>query len=271
MIAARDPSSAFNSLLRKLQQHVPLSAAEQDALLSAFSSSYRVAKGDLIAQESRAGETLSVLLHGLALSSRSLLHGQSQTLALHLPGDLMDANAFVLGVERATVVAHMPCVVATISHRQLTTLITASPNIGLALWGQMTADAAIAQEWLLGLGQRSALQNAAHFICEVQARYRAAGLPADGAFAFPFTQETLGQILGLSAVHVNRVMKQLRRDRLVQVSRSTVKLLDPDALAALAGFDPIYLEPLPSAFLRIMAPPRARPAPLHAGDAQMSA
>lgn len=246
----------FAPFLRKLQRNVLLDACELQDLLTAFGRPRRVPRGGIVGEESRAGETVTVLLEGLACSSRSMARGQQQTVALHMPGDLLDGAAFLLGVERPTVLTFTPAVTASVSYSRLKALILDRPRIALALWSDMAADGAIAQEWLTGLGRRSALENVAHFICELHWRHQAAGLAGARSFKFPLTQEQLGAVMGLSVVHINRVLKQLKQDRLITLSRAALTVIEAEELAELAGFDPCYLRPPMPAFLHM---PNARP------------
>jgi CRP-like cAMP-binding protein len=105
-------------------------------------------------------------------------------------------------------------------------------------------DGAITREWLLGQGRRNALQRIAHLLCEIDARLRDVGQSSNGYFTLPVTQVELGDMLGLSAVHTNRVLQELRSRKLITWSGHSVQILDADGLCGLAEFDADYLAPV---------------------------
>ena len=131
--------------------------------------------------------------------------------------------------------------IATLSHATLRQLIDTYPRIGQALWRDTAADAAISHEWLVSMGRRSAYQRMAHLLCELKTRLEAVGKVSDGCFAWPMTQAEVGDALGLSAVHVNRMLQQLRSEGLIATKGEEVRVLDWPRLRKAGEFSPHYL------------------------------
>jgi CRP-like cAMP-binding protein len=116
-----------------------------------------------------------------------------------------------------------------------------SPAIMQALWRETALQAGIQREWLIGLGRRAAQTRLAHLLCEVCYRVQLSGghcVPLE----FPLTQRELADTLGLSSVHVNRVLQQLRSRKLIDFARGRLTIRDKESLYAVADFDPRYLE-----------------------------
>ena len=115
------------------------------------------------------------------------------------------------------------------------------PTLTELLWRDTLIDAAIFREWIVAMGQRPAQSHLAHLLCEVFTRLRAGGLTQDHSCSLPLTQEELGDACGLSTVHVNRTLQDLRRHGLIQLQHSRLTILDWARLKEVAQFDPAYL------------------------------
>ena len=119
--------------------------------------------------------------------------------------------------------------------------MTLDPEKGRALWRRLLRDEAISREWLVSMGRRTAIERCAHFLCELRVRLEHVGLASGAMFDLEFTQVDLADVLGLSAVHVNRILQELRRTGLIKLSGGTLTILDQYALEMVGGFDPTYL------------------------------
>ena len=102
-------------------------------------------------------------------------------------------------------------------------------------------DAAIFRAWIVNLGARSATARLAHLLAELRLRLAAVGLAADDQFEFPITQTELGEALGISAVHVNRVIAEFRASGVLDIRRNQVRLKDFERLVEIGGFNELYL------------------------------
>ena len=178
---------------------------------------------------------------GFAFRSKTTSEGQRQVLSLHIPGEVPDLQSLHLKVMDHDLTTLTPCTLGFIPHAAVMSLTKERPNVAAALWRETLIDAAIFREWLLSLGRRSADARMAHLLLELHRRLEAVGRAREWEFELPVTQADLGDCLGLSTVHVNRVLQQLRKEDLIEVQRTNFRLVDPQKLEALAEFDPTYL------------------------------
>jgi len=184
---------------------------------------------------------LCILASGLVSRHRTAPDGGRQLLALLLPGDVCDFR-FVTGTSQPSRLSAMTeATVMEISAEALLPLVERRPRILATLLSHLAEDHAVAEELLISLGRRTALERTAHLLCETHFRLSRMGLVRDGAFLMTLTQAELGDYLGLSAVHVNRTLQELRRRGLVQSAGGRIRILNLEALQALAGFSPAYL------------------------------
>jgi CRP-like cAMP-binding protein len=198
----------------------------------------------IVADGARSTEC-SLLAEGFAFRSKTTPDGKRQTVSMHIPGEIPDLQSLHLNVMDYDLIALTPCVIGFISHRSLKALNIERPNIAAALWRETLMDAARLREWIVNVGRRSAMARTAHLLLALHHRLRAIGMAQDGEFGLPVAQTDLADCLGLSAVHVNRVLQLLRAEGLLTVSRSEYHLLQQEKLEELAGFDPAYLHQQP--------------------------
>lgn len=197
--------------------------------------------GEEIVMEGTRQKESCLVTSGFAARSQSLRSGERQITAVHVPGDFVDLHSMMLKVMDHSVVALGPCKVAFIPHEKIREVTEKSPHLARMFWLSTTIDGAIQRTWITCLGRRSAEQHLAHLICELYVRLEAAGVASDLVFEFPVTQVQLGDVLGLSVVHVNRKLQDLRAAGLVEWRDGKVKIRDFEKLAALSEFDPTYL------------------------------
>lgn len=167
--------------------------------------------------------------------------GLRQLVAVHVPGDFVDLHAFPLKVLDHDVATMTASTVAIVPHAQLDAIMIEMPQLTRKLWFATLLDAAIHRAWLFRLGRLDAVGRVAHFLCETNARLVSAGLSDGRRFALGLNQTDLAEVCGLTSVHVNRVMRQLREERLCLFRSSLVEILDPDRLTKRGQFDPAYL------------------------------
>jgi CRP-like cAMP-binding protein len=195
---------------------------------------------DIVVQGTRPSESCLVL-KGFAGRSQTLREGQRQITALHVSGDFVDLHGYLLRVMDHSVVAIGPCEVGFVSHREIRAITETTHHLTRMFWLSTVIDGAIQRTWITCLGRRSAEQHMAHLFCELYIRLEAAGVASGLAFDFPMTQTQLGDVLGLSVVHVNRKLQELRASGLLTWQGGRIVMLDMKGLAALAEFDPTYL------------------------------
>ena len=233
--------SAHDRLIRKLQSVTPLSSDE----VAALKRLPMTVKGlDADADVVREGERPThccLLVEGFLFRYIMLPEGKRQITSLHVPGDLPDLQSLHLEVMDHSLGALAPSTVAFIPHAAIHELVERHTGIASALWRETLVDAAIFREWIANVGGRTAYERAAHLMCEFFLKMDAVGLAdADGCH-FPLTQRELGDALGLSVVHVNRVLQHLRADGLIVLKGKHLSIPDLEALKEAAGFNPTYL------------------------------
>lgn len=192
----------------------------------------------------RAGDQLSqslLLIEGIMSRYIDDREGLRQLVAVHVPGDFVDLHGFPLKVLDHDVAATTAVTVAVVPHSELEAIARDMPRMARKLWFATLIDAAIHRAWLFRLGRLDAMGRVAHFLCETNVRLMSAGLSDGHRFALGLTQNDIAEICGLTNVHVNRVMRQLREERLCIFRSSLVEILDPKALVIRGQFDPDYL------------------------------
>lgn len=228
-------------LVTKLEKRDALTDEERGILERATSEIRTYKAGEDVVRE---GETLDfscLILEGWSTRNKSLSDGRRQITAFHIAGDFVDLHSFLLKPMDHTVSALTTCRMAIVPHTALTEITQTQPHLTRMLWLSTLIDAAIHREWLVAIGRLSATGHMAHLICELYVRLEAIGLAHDYKFEFPATQTQLADALGISPVHVNRVVQELRRDNLVTWRGAQVAIKDWGELKRIAEFDPVYM------------------------------
>jgi CRP-like cAMP-binding protein len=228
-------------LLLKLEHHDVLSPEEKRVLEGMVSRvrDFR-ADEDIVRQGSRLTDS-NLLLDGFAARYKILMNGRRQITALHVIGDFVDLHSHLLKKLDHGVIALTPCQVAVVPHDNIRRITESHPHLARLLWLSTLIDSATHREWLVAMGRRSALGHFAHLICELFLRLQAVQRTDGLSFQLPVTQAELGDTLGISTVHVNRVVQELRNERLITWQGEAVTILDWERLMQAADFDPTYL------------------------------
>lgn len=194
---------------------------------------------EIVGDHTRPGRS-SLVIEGTCGRVVEAREGRQIT-AVHVAGDFVDLHSLLLKVMDHSVVALSDCVVGSVPHGYVASLCERHPHLGRLLWLSTVIDGAIQRSTIANIGRRSALQRLAHLVCELHTRLGVIGLAAPNGFACSFTQTDLGDILGLSAVHVNRTIRDLRNRKLLSWAGNQVLFSSFENLAAFADFDPTYL------------------------------
>ncbi len=184
---------------------------------------------------------IHLILDGWACRYKSLPDGRRQTVALLIPGDLCDINVYILRELDHSIGAITGIRVARIEKEEFDELAQNHPRILQALYWNELVGAAIQREWTLNVGQRSAYERIAHLFVELFHRLRIIGLTRDHSCDFPLTQNDIADVSGLTSVHVNRTLQELRRNGLIELRGRELTILDLEALSQAAMFNPNYL------------------------------
>lgn len=235
------PDPAISLFLQRLMRRSALTTEEQVAILKLAGSSHRYAANADIVSPGENVETACLVARGLVGRYDQRLDGQRQVTSFYIPGDMCDLHSVVAPKASWSITAATKATVIRVPHRQLRDLCVLYPSIALAFWRDGTADASIFAKWVGNLGRKSAKERITHLFCEMGLRLEAAGLGSRTAFQLPVTQSQLGDATGLTAVHVNRSLQEIRARGLLSFSQGRVEIPNWDAVAALAEFDPAYL------------------------------
>jgi CRP-like cAMP-binding protein len=228
-------------LIRKLEASIGLDEAEREALRRLpIQPAALKARQDIVREGDRPSRCF-VLLEGVTCAYKVLGESRRQIMAFHLQGDSPDLQSLHLHTLDNSLATITPCRVGFIAHEPLRELCAKFPRIAAALWRETLLEAAIFRAWMSSIGRREAPGRIAHLFCEIHLKSAAVGLAEANSCPFPITQEEMADALGLSTVHVNRTLQDLRAAGLIALSRGVLTLLDQKGVERLAEFDPTYL------------------------------
>jgi CRP-like cAMP-binding protein len=231
-----------SALARKLDRFMALGPDELAALAALEGSRRPVAAGTELIQEREAGQRAFVLQQGWACCYKLLPDGGRQVIDVRLPGDFLGLRSVLLRTADHGSAAVTDLVVAEVPARRMLETFQARPRLGAAILWAASRDEAMVVEHLVGIGRRSALTRTAHFLVELGLRLELVGLGDADGFACPVNQYLLADALGLTAIHVNRVLRQLRERRLLTFRDGRVVFHDLPRLRQLAGHHGGYLD-----------------------------
>lgn len=231
----------MNPLLLKLGSIADLSDEEKQAIVN-LPMNVKVCEPDTdIVRDGDRPSDCAVVLSGFVCRYKILLDGRRQIMGFYIPGDIPDLQSLHLHILDNSVSTLARSSIALIPHQNLRDMLRRYPNLCDIFWRDTLIDAAMLREWMIGMGRRSAYQRMAHLLCELQVRLKAVGLAKENGCELPITQNEFADALGLSTVHVNRVLQDLRRDGLIMLRGSILEIPDWEALQTAGEFDPTYL------------------------------
>ncbi|HEX3863030.1 MAG TPA: Crp/Fnr family transcriptional regulator [Stellaceae bacterium] len=223
---------------------VQLTAGEAALLLDVQGGRRLVRRGQEIISERKPCTALFIINEGVCIRYRVLRDGQRHILNIVLPGDFAGIPSCFFDSALYSVKTLTDAVVSPVPLHHLVKLFDTNPRLAAKLFWSFACEAAIYAEHVIAVGRRPALERIAHFLLELLTRLQAIGLANERSYHLPITQEILSDALGLSIPYVNRVLRQLRDDGLVNIKDHNIIIHDVDALASLADFERAYLNPL---------------------------
>ena len=227
--------------VRKLETIIELSLEERAALLRLPWMARELKAHADIAREQDRPSQCCIVLSGLLCRYKILASGKRQIFSFHISGDLPDLHSLHLPVMDHNIGTLVASTVGFVPHHAITELCLAYPRLAAALWRDTLADAAVFREWMVGLGRRTARARIAHLFCEMYLRNKAIGLLKGDTFELQLTQSELADALGLSTVHVNRSLQQLRAAGLIVLRGEVLSVPNWPLLKEAGEFDETYL------------------------------
>ena len=215
---------------------------EDRALLAPLSARTRhVGRRQDLVREGDPVETVHLVTQGIACRYKGLANGARQITDYLLPGDACHLHMAILEEADHSIATLTACSIAEISHSALEAVVAHSPRLARALWWSSLVSESTAREWVLNVGRRQAAPRMAHLFCELLVRLQAVGLADANSYDLPLTQNDLADTLGLTSVHVNRTLMDLRKAKLIELKARRLTVLDVARLKAVAEFKPNYL------------------------------
>jgi CRP-like cAMP-binding protein len=228
-------------LVQKLEMRTLLTDADTRALLALEGHIRHVGPREDVLVENDRPDDIVFFVRGFGFRYKLLGSGRRQITAYLLPGDCCCPDVLLSPAMDHSIATLSPATVIAFPRHVIADLLAAHPGLERALRWAALVEGAIAREWVVNLGQRTASERLAHLLCETFTRLRIIGLTQGDSCEFPLTQAELADTLGLSTVHVNRTLQDLRRDGLITLKGRTLVVHDLPALQRLSIFDPAYL------------------------------
>ena len=235
-------SSALEPLVRKLGYWGGLDAADRRAILALPHAVKTIEPHHYIVRERDRTTHSCLMLSGFSVRHKIVAGGSRQIVAIHMKGEIVDLQNSLLGTADHSVQMLTPGQIAMIPRDDILRLAFERPAVGRAMWFDTLVDASIFREWIANVGRRDARTRIAHVLCEFALRLKVAGLGEQTGYQLPMTQEQLGDATGLTSVHVNRTLKTLERDGLIErIGPRSIIIGDWKKLAEVGDFDSAYL------------------------------
>ena len=229
------------ALLRRLQSVSGLDDADVAAIRTLPIAVRHWEAGRAVVSDGERPTDCCLIIEGFCVRAKTTVSGQRQILSIHIAGDIPDLQSLHLHRMDHDLITLVPSTLGFISHTSMRALTRSRPNVAEVLWRDTLIDSAIFREWIVNVGQRPATSRLAHVVLELRERLAVIGRARGDTFEMPLTQEQVGEALGITPVHANRIIKQLRDERIVDISRGRVTVLDEAKLEELGQFDDLYL------------------------------
>lgn len=241
-IAALLPGHLQSPLARKLGTYVVLNELELSVLADFYKRRRLFPLGKDLIHEGQSNQTAYILSDGWACSYKILPAGTRQIVDFHIPGDFLGLRSVLFRTSDHNVEPITPIEASDIHETDLLAAFASSARLATAVLWAASRDEAMVVEHLVNIGRRNAAERMAHFLLELGARLKLVGLASNKGYMCPLSQYLLSDALGLTPVHVNRVLRQLREDGLLTFQKGEVQFDNFPGLVSFAGFDRAYLD-----------------------------
>jgi CRP-like cAMP-binding protein len=234
--------SSLQPFVNALAYHSKLSAEDRDAILALPYTLKTLERQHFVVRERELATHSCVLLSGYSVRSKIVASGARQIVGINIKGDIVDLQNALLNVSDHSVQMLTGGRIAMIPRSEIINIAAKRPAVASAMWKDTLIDASIAREWVTNVGRRDARTRIAHLFCEFSLRLKIAGIGEQTGYELPMTQEQIGDATGLTSVHVNRTIKGLERDGLIDRSHPrSIQIGDWRKLAEVGDFDSNYL------------------------------
>jgi CRP-like cAMP-binding protein len=232
---------ALYPLIRKLQSATRLSEEERHAIENLPVRVRTLSARQDIVRDGDLATQCCVILEGWAYRYKLLSEGRRQIFSFHIAGDIPDLQSLHIPLMDHNLGTMTHATVAFIPHESMHDLTARFPAIAAAFWRDTLIDAAIFREWLIAMGRRPAFEHLAHLFAELYLKQEAVGLASDHRCPLPVTQTDLADATGMTNVHINRVLKEMRGRGLITLHRKTLVVKAWEELIRASEFDATYL------------------------------
>jgi CRP-like cAMP-binding protein len=234
--------SALEPMVRKLEYRGQFSPSDRAAMLALPHVVKTFEQHHFVVRERDRATHSCLMLSGYSVRHKIVGTGHRQIIAIHMKGEMVDLQNSLLGTADHSVQMLTRGQVAMIPREEIVRIAFERPEVGKAMWLDTLVDASIFREWIANVGRRNARTRVAHLLCEFALRLKHAGLGEENDYNLPMTQEQLGDATGLTSVHINRTIKSLEREGLIdRVSPRSITIGDWRKLAEAGDFDSGYL------------------------------
>ena len=234
--------SAHSPLARKLGNFVALSGTDLEVLDALHRRRRSFVAGRDLVHQGQTHAVAYILAEGWVCSYKLLPDGGRQIVDFQIPGDFLGLRSVLFRTADHNIEPVTAVEASEVLQSDLLNAFAATPRLATAVLWAASRDEAMVVEHLVGIGRRDALERTAHFMLELSARLSLVGRGTRDCFACPLTQYHLSDALGLSSVHINRVLRELRERGLLTFHKGQVNILDFEGLVELAEFDQTYLD-----------------------------
>ncbi|MET4666854.1 CRP-like cAMP-binding protein [Sphingomonas sp. PvP056] len=237
--------SIHDVIIASLSRHSVLDPDDHVAIRRLIFTQRQVEPSAYLVREGEKPVRCSFILGGFTYAQRLTSTGARQIVSLQIPGDFVDLQNPWFEEADHNVQALTRAQVVDIDAGALRTLVADRPAVAAALWRMSLIGSSILREWIVNIGRRDAHTRVGHLLCEFSLRREVAGIPSTRADHLPMTQEQLGDTVGLTPVHVNRVLKALAQRGLIERDRRQIRIVDWAGLRDASDFNPRYLHLTP--------------------------
>lgn len=235
------PDVIADTLIKRLRTTATLNEDDIQAIQSLPVVVRQYRPEQAIVREGDRPSECCLLVEGFCIRAKTTSDGRRQIVSIHIEGEIPDLQSLHLHVMDHDLITLTECTLGFINHGALRDITRRSPNVAAAFWRDTLVDAAIFREWIVNIGQRAGTTRLAHIVMELRERLRVIGKVEGSSFVVPLTQEQLGEAMGVTSIHANRILKQLQNAGVLKFQRGRVTILDEAKFRDAADFERLYL------------------------------